>query len=191
MSHEGAIWRLANPRIHGLGHPVAKLDDSSFGRYLRSIAYFFGTSIAAGECACPATAPVKRPFARFFIFANQRRSHIFLCLGQHPRSRTSPATASPSRITQSAGASRSRPLGRAMTLKFPAGCGQFATIQNSDSASIFFSYVETLRLRPRRNAGSFSMGLRTSALCPREIARSGGEGSWASGPSASPYRSGP
>jgi hypothetical protein len=46
-----------------------------------------------------------------------------------------------------------------MTLKSPAGCDQFATIQKSDSASIFFSYVETLRLRPRRNAGPFSIGL--------------------------------
>jgi hypothetical protein len=85
-------------------------------------------------------------------------AHIW-SLSQHPRSRKSPATASPSRIIQSAGASRSRPVGRAMTLKSPAGCGQFATIRNSDSASIFFSYVETLRLRPRRNAGPFSMGL--------------------------------
>jgi hypothetical protein len=47
-------------------------------------------------------------------------------------------------------------------LKFPAGCGQFATIQNGDSVSIFFSYVETLRLWPRRNAGPFSMAAATS-----------------------------
>jgi hypothetical protein len=52
-------------------------------------------------------------------------------------------------------------------MRWAAGCGQFATIQNSDSASIFFSYVETLKTSAPQKREAFFYGASMSLRAER------------------------